>query len=316
MAARDAHPDAGPERGAGDEPDRTIKPDAVSGETRPGGAQRDDREASWAPPVERFRLGEVPADALNANVEGRQPMGALQGFGRLWQKTYGVRLAGVDVTPVQVIDEWKHHFGEFWPAGNYFMAPVEKINPGDVALLNLATVGSGGPVLSTGVRVIYADDESFTFMNPQGHMFAGWITFSSYEREGATVAQIQVLIRTSDPAWELSMRLVGFRREDAFWHATLRNLARHFGVPDGQVWQKNTLVDSKLQWSKWTNIRHNAAMLSFLRQIPIASRRLSRRHERAVAAHAGEPAPGSAETAREQGGVASDPADESRNEAA
>jgi len=97
---------------------------------------------------------------------------------------------------------------------------------------------------------------------------------------------------------------------------TLRNLARHFGVPDGQVWQKNTLVDSKLQWSKWTNIRHNAAMLSFLRQIPIASRRLSRRHERAVAAHAGEPAPGSAETAREQGGVASDPADESRNEAA
>ena len=27
--------------------------------------------------------------------------------------------------------------------------------------------------------VIYADDESFSFMTPQGHMFAGMITFSA-----------------------------------------------------------------------------------------------------------------------------------------
>ena len=33
--------------------------------------------------------------------------------------------------------------------------------------------------LSTGVLVLYADDESFTLMTPQGHVFAGWITFSS-----------------------------------------------------------------------------------------------------------------------------------------
>ena len=39
--------------------------------------------------------------------------------------------------------------------------------------------------LSTGVMVLYADDESFTLMTPQGHMFAGWITFSRHERTTA-----------------------------------------------------------------------------------------------------------------------------------
>ena len=32
--------------------------------------------------------------------------------------------------------------------------------------------------LSTGVMVMYVDDESFAFALPEGHMFAGWITFS------------------------------------------------------------------------------------------------------------------------------------------
>ena len=45
------------------------------------------------------------------------------------------------------------------------------INPGDVALLDLAV--GGGVKLSTGVFVLYADTESFTLMTPQGHMFAG-----------------------------------------------------------------------------------------------------------------------------------------------
>ena len=244
-------------------------------------AARREREASWATPVDRYRLGDVPAGAHNANVEGRQPLGAHQGFGQLWRKTYGVRLTGAEVTPAQVVEEWRSHFGRFWPAGNEFLAPVDRISPGDVALLNLATMGSGGPTLSTGVRVIYADDESFTFMNPQGHMFAGWITFSAYEREGATSAQVQVLIRTSDPLWEATMRLFGFRKEDAFWHATLRNLATHFGVRRVQVWQKNTLVDAKVQWTRWTNVWHNAAIRSFVYDVGAATRRLLRQAQAA-----------------------------------
>jgi hypothetical protein len=30
--------------------------------------------------------------------------------------------------------------------------------------------------------VLFADDVSFTLMTPEGHMFAGWITFSGRQR--------------------------------------------------------------------------------------------------------------------------------------
>jgi hypothetical protein len=50
------------------------------------------------------------------------------------------------------------------------------VKPGEVLLIN-ATVG-GMPVY-TGVRVIYADEESFTVMIPEGHPESGWNTFSA-----------------------------------------------------------------------------------------------------------------------------------------
>ena len=73
-------------------------------------------------------------------------------------------------------------------------------SPGEVALLDIKPV-PGSPVrLSTGVMVIYADDESFTFITPEGHMFSAWITFSAYRDGDVTVAQVQALERTSDPS--------------------------------------------------------------------------------------------------------------------
>ena len=71
---------------------------------------------------------------------------------------------------------WKAEFPSFWPAGNRFFAPLTGIQPGEVALSRARS--GGGMKLSTGVLVLYADEESFTFMTPQGHMFAGWVTFS------------------------------------------------------------------------------------------------------------------------------------------
>ena len=36
---------------------------------------------------------------MNLNVEGRQVVGPLQGFGQMWQKTYTIRLSGASVSP-------------------------------------------------------------------------------------------------------------------------------------------------------------------------------------------------------------------------
>lgn len=217
--------------------------------------------AYWASPVSALRVSDVPSGALNLNVEGRRPTGALQGFGQMWQKTYRVRLRDVRVSPAEIIKTWKENFSRFWPPDSHFYAPLTGIAPGEVALINL--VGPGGIPLSTGVMVIYADEEAFTLMTPEGHMFSGWITFSTYLEDGDPVAQAQVLIRATDPIWELTMRLFGFKKEDAFWRYTLRSLAAHFGVYE-DVEMQVFCVDPKLQWSQAGNVRHNAAIRTAL----------------------------------------------------
>jgi hypothetical protein len=222
------------------------------------------REAAWAAPGSKFKVTGIPAGAVNINVEGRQVTGPLQGFGQLWQKTYKIRLSGVDVTPVEVIKVWKQEFPNFWPKGNRFYAPFCEIAPGEVAVLNLAGPGGitgpgGAPVISTGVLVIYADQESFSFMTPEGHMFAAMITFSAYDEEG-TVVQIQALIRANDPLYELGLRLgLIHKTEDEFWHQTLKNLAARFNA-NGYVQQDVAIIDPRVQWAAAKNIWQNAAI--------------------------------------------------------
>jgi hypothetical protein len=150
-------------------------------------------------------------------------------------------------------------FGTFWPKGASFYGPITGIAPGEVALLNLAV--PGGQTLSTGVMVIYADAESFTFMTPEGHMFAAWITFSAHQDDATTVVQIEVLLRANDPMYEVTMALGGHKRENAFWLATLHNLAARFSV-DATPTLEQTCVDRKRQWKNAKNTRHNAAIRS------------------------------------------------------
>jgi hypothetical protein len=222
------------------------------------------QQSTWARPVDHLHVGGMPAGAVNLNVEGRQLTGPLRGFGQLWQKTYRVRLDGVDITPAQVIKVWKEKYPEFWPEGNRFYG-VSGIAPGDVAVLNLAgpggiTAPGGRPVISTGVMVIYADDESFTFMTPQGHMFAGIITFSAFEEGGVTVAQTQALVRANDPIYELSFRLkFGHKSEDLFWVKTLKALSAYLGS-NSEIDQTAVCVDPRMQWSEAKNLWHNAAV--------------------------------------------------------
>lgn len=224
-------------------------------------------ENSWAGLVAQFDVAEMPTGSLNLNVQGRQLSGLVHGFGQMWQKTYKIRLDGATVTPVTVIQIWKQEFESFWPKGNHFYnassGPNTGITPGDVAVLNLAAPGGvsvpgGLPMVSTGIMVIYADEESFAFMTPQGHMFAGMITFSSFEDQG-TVVQNQALIRASDPFVEVLFRLGLTRGEDAFWMQTLRNLAARF-ESSSQPEMTAVCIDPHLQWKEAGNIRHDATI--------------------------------------------------------
>jgi hypothetical protein len=217
--------------------------------------------AYWAEQTKTFKVSNAPSGALNLNVEGRQALSPLQGFGQMWQKTYRIRLEGTNIQPSEVIKTWKENFPKFWPKGNRFYAPLTGIAPGEVAFLNLSM--PVGIRLSTGVMVLYADDESFTLMTPQGHIFAGWITFSSYEDDGCTIAQSQVLIRANDPMYEIGFRLGGHAKEDRFWQDTLKSLAEYFGV-EAPVQTQKVCVDPKLQWSQAKNIWHNSAIRTTL----------------------------------------------------
>ncbi len=204
---------------------------------------------NWAPHVERLK------EDGGLNVGGRRLTGPQQGFGPLWQKTYKVSLPGQK--PEQVIAEWKANYGSFWPKMNKFNAPLAGIKPGEVGNIK------GMQVMSTGVMVLYSDDTSFCFMTPEGHPFAGWITFSSFQEEGAdTVAQVQLLIRPSDPLWDASFLFGAGKGEDWMWQHTLRSLASHFGVT-ASVDTNVVKVDRKRIWKNAGNLRKNAMLGSF-----------------------------------------------------
>ena len=179
---------------------------------------------NWAKKVSTLNVAEVPEGAININVEGKRLAGPIQGFGKMWQKTYQVRLPRERVSATDLIATWKQRFPEFWPEGNSFYGPLTGIAPGEVALLNMTLPGK--MKLSTGVMVLYADEESFTLMTPQGHMFAGWITFSATEVDAETVAQAQVLMRASDPIFEMGLTMGGHKQEDRFWQHTLARRRR------------------------------------------------------------------------------------------
>ena len=234
---------------------------------------------NWAQPVERLRAMGMPPNAPNL-VDGRRLVGPLQGFGKMWQKTYRIRLDEAQVAPVSLIETWKANFSSLWPSGNHFYAPLTGIEPGEVALISLAA----GPMkLSTGVMVLYSDSESFTLMTPQGHMFAGWITFSAFEGPPATgegdaccVAQVQVLMRAQDPLSELGLAFGGHKAEDRFWCSTLQSLALRFGS-SAQAEVQVVCVDPRRRWSQAGNVWHNAGIRSGLHVAGAPLRWLRRR---------------------------------------
>jgi len=202
--------------------------------------------------------GERPG-ALILNLEGRRVLGPLQGFGQLWDKRYRIALQGAEVSPAEVIRTWKANFQRFAHPSLHFFFPPEGIIPCEVAVINADV--PGGLKVSTGVMVLFADDRSFSFMTPQGHLFAGWITFSAYELRDCTFAEVRLQVRASDPLHEIGMRLGINREEDRGWQDTLKKLAAHYGV-SGPVQSRVVCLDPEVQWSQAGNIWYNAALRS------------------------------------------------------
>jgi hypothetical protein len=222
--------------------------------------------ANWATAVRRLQVSEVPDGVDNINVDGRRVVGVLQGFGQLWRKTYRIRLEGAAVTPAEVIAVWKERFASFWPADSRFHSPQGGLAPGVVVLLDQLLPGHLR--LSSGVMILYADEVSFTVMTAQGHPLAGWNTFSAFEEDGVTVAEVQVLMRADDPLFELAMVVFAHRMEDRLWQQTLHNLAADFGV-QAPVKYQTVRLDRRRQWSKAGNVWYNAAVRSALHTLAV-----------------------------------------------
>jgi hypothetical protein len=241
-----------------------------------GSAPANRDAANWAQPVDRLSAAGA-VGAKDDAVTGRRVSGPLQGFGQLWQKTFTVRLQGADISPTDLIVLWKERFTTFWPKGQRFYAPLSGILPGEVALLEIAPV-PGAPVkFSTGVLVLYADDESFTFMTPEGHILSAWITFSARRDGDVTIAQAQALERPSDPFDELAYMLGANRMNNRFWETTLTNLATAVGVAAPAVETQVVCIDKNRQWRYWRNVRNSATVRSVRRTLTAPLRKLTGR---------------------------------------
>ncbi|HEX6254493.1 MAG TPA: hypothetical protein VFZ70_01660 [Euzebyales bacterium] len=226
----------------------------------------------WSP-SSRISFSGRPEGALVRNVADLDLTSPIQGFGKLWRKTYQVPLDGAALTPEQVVAIWKAEFATFWPRTAHIYGGEEVVTVGDSMLIN---IGIGPLVLwSTGVVVLYEDDRSFTFMTPERHSFAGWITFS-VDRDGAgdaPTATIDVLIRTSDPFYELLMPLGGHRGEDWQWRTVLRNLAARVGAGGARPTMTRICVDHSRQWRYWRNLRANSMVRTTLYSLTHPRRR-------------------------------------------
>ena len=219
--------------------------------------------AYWADPTARLHVGDAADGSDPTSVEGRRIAGPLQGFGKMWQKTYRISLEGSEASPQEVVAAWKQRFGEFWPDTSVFYAPMSGVEPGEVALIT--DRAPGGVKLSTGVFVLYADEVSFTFLTPEGHPFAGMITFSAERNEdGVTVAQVREIIRAQNPFVEMTMPFYTHRKQDKIWFHVLNSVAGHFDA-EAEPEKDIVCVDKKRQWRHVGNVRYDAVLHALLR---------------------------------------------------
>jgi hypothetical protein len=232
----------------------------------PDGGKTDESER-----ISAFISDPLPGEALKKNVEGQTVTGPDEGFGKLWRKRYWIRLAGSTVTPEELVQVWKDHYTDFWPKGSRLYQPPGGLEKGDVAAADLSMIG--GTRIGTGIVVTDERDTSFTFTTLRGHMLAGTITFSGSDDGGVTVAQVESVMRATDPLYETGMYLGGHPYENRFWKASLRALAKHFDV-EAQPEMSEECLDKRRKWRNAGNIIHNAFLRTYAHLAARTFRRL------------------------------------------
>lgn len=163
----------------------------------------------------------------------------------------------------------KSRLSSLWPRQGKFYQPMRGIREGEVAGVD---VGVGPVTLSTGVVVAESTPTSFTLLSPEGHMFAGWNRFSVERGDGGVVVSLEIVMRASDPLYEIGLSCGGHRTEERFWADFLWNVAALYGQrPPVRV--RRRLLSRRRQWSRWTNISKNAAIRTALRKATSLVRR-------------------------------------------
>jgi pyruvate/2-oxoglutarate dehydrogenase complex dihydrolipoamide dehydrogenase (E3) component/anti-anti-sigma regulatory factor len=216
----------------------------------------------WAQPVPALTLKTRIKGARNLNIEGRRAVGPVNGFGQLWQKIFRLTIQGPMITPGEAVVALKQNFPSFQPSFNRFYPSPAGIKPGEIILIDSMT--PGGPV-STGVLVLYADEQSFTFACPEGHPESGFVTFSGHEENGNTIVQILGLARANDPVYEAAFRFVGSKVQGRIWTHVLKSLAAYLGVP-GQISLAAACIDAGFQWSQAKNLKYNAQIRTLIKE--------------------------------------------------
>jgi anti-anti-sigma factor len=224
-------------------------------------------DAGWAPYIEKIKVTERPDGALVKNMDGRRPQGQIKGFGKMWQKTFWLMIDKPELTPEDVINKLKQNFVAFQVPENFFYPTSKGLTPGALVFIDSATPGG---IVSTGIYVLYMDETSFTYITPQGHPEAGWITFSARKEERKIRLQIQGLVRASDPFFEIAYAIAGQAFQEKIWLNVLTQMAKHIGIEDNGQMVKYKPANN-LQWSKFGNIWYNAQ----LRSLPLNLTRLS-----------------------------------------
>ena len=224
----------------------------------------------WSTLNSKLTVSDHRPNAININVNNRRVLGPLQGFGPLWEKEYKLQITNSPISFKELMSKFRSSFITLQPKQNVFYPSSKGIEAGETVLIDSSTPGG---VVSTGVHILYADDVSFSFITPQGHPEAGWITFSANENDEKIEIKIRSLASASDPFFELAFRIAGSNFQETIWKTVLVNMAKSINVDDTVIITK-TKIDNKLHWKAIQNLWFNAQLRSLPYNVPYYFKKL------------------------------------------